>query len=203
MCWIEWLWSIATGSMPDTTGKPQGLARPCLWSHSSPANASSAFPLRFGRAAKLASVLFACVSCSCFLFLFFLLAVCCVVKASSWRKNKKTEKWTIVTKNGKNENRTATFDGFLSLLREIDFVFKNNKSWAYRGGKGLSREVIRDSAAHQASSRRDLSLWACCLPLSPSSSDHNLTRSLLRNSKPAQRTGSLEISRHNQRRNTR
>lgn len=43
---IEWLWSIATGSMPDTTGNPQGSTRPCL-SHSSPANASSPLLLRF------------------------------------------------------------------------------------------------------------------------------------------------------------
>lgn len=95
---IKWLWSIATGSMPDTTGKPQGSTRPCLWSHSSPANASSALPLRFFWSSLCLLVSF---SPSVLFAVVFLV----LLKREKNKMNIRHDK--------KIQNKTATFDGSL------------------------------------------------------------------------------------------
>lgn len=119
---IKWLWSIATGSMPDTTGKPQGSTRPCLCSHSSPANASSALPLRL-------SLVLAVFTSHFFPFR----VVCCSGYSTSSCKNKKKKQNEHSSRNkNKTFNKTATFDGFTLFMTKIDFSFKTKPKKFFR-----------------------------------------------------------------------
>lgn len=124
---IEWLWSIATGLMPDTTGKPQGSTRPCLLSHSSPANASSALPLRF----------FACSLVFVYLLVFLPSVFCFLAVFTSFCKNKMNNRHD---KKFRTENVTFEFHIFLLSFMRNRFKKRGKKKLFAKGGELCSVE---------------------------------------------------------------